>query len=104
MVLGGGGVRSGCSRGAEIPRTTDESLRSNEKYYQAMKYAVDNSGMSRGLYTTEENASGYRDAVRVVIKSNHPKRSKIIDLLLLANIYRISNVAPGRGITCLDRR
>ena len=75
-------------RGAEIPRTTDESLRSNEKSYQAMKYAVDNSGMSRGLYTTEEMAtcSEYRDVVRVVINSNDPKRSKIVDLLLLANI------------------
>ena len=86
MVLGGGGVRSGCSRGAEIPRTTDESLHRDEIYYQAMKYEVDNSGMSRGLYITEEKASEYRDAVRVVIKSNDPKRSKIVDLLLLENI------------------
>ena len=49
-----------------------------------MKYEVDNSGMSRGLYITEEKASKYRDAVRVVIKSNDPKRSKIVELLLLA--------------------
>ena len=69
-----------------FPRTTDESLRSNEKYYQAMKYAVDKSGMSRGLYTTEERAREYRDVVRVVVKSKDPKRSEIVDLLLSANV------------------
>ena len=81
--------KEGCDKYAghdKIPRTTDESLRSNEKYYQAMIYAVDNSGMSRGLYATKEKARECRDAVRVVIKSNDPKRSKIVELPLLANV------------------
>ena len=42
--------------------------------------------MSRGLYTTEERAREYRDVVRVVIKSNDPKRSEMVDLLLSANV------------------